>query len=473
MALRLRVPLVMPAGLAACGIAVGLMAGLDPKLAIAGALGLAFAALVLADITLGLCLFAFIAFLDALRPTGDPAFGFTKAAGLLLVLSWLATVATRDEAKNDFVSSHPAITYLLASFVGWAALSLLWAENLAEGQTEIFRYLQNLFLFLIVFTAVRTRQHVVWVLTAFVLGAAVAGTFAVLNPPQSGLEEVSRAAGTIGDPNELASVLVAGVVLAGILVVLTKGSPLLRLGAGCAALLCAGGILFSLSRGGLLALGFALVMSFFVAGRWRARAATLGVLALISAVAYFAAFAPIEARQRVTTVGGGSGRSDIWTVGWRMVEDHPVRGVGAGNFKTSSIHYLLEPGAIKRDEFIIDTPKVAHNMYLQVLAELGIVGLSLFLAILAFSLNCAVRAARRFMELGDTRMEIVSRGLVVALLGVLAADFFISGQFSKQLWLLLGLGPSLLAVAMKGKRDEPTVERLDQSGRPALAEGTA
>jgi F0F1-type ATP synthase assembly protein I len=35
----------------------------------------------------------------------------------------------------------------------------------------------------------------------------------------------------------------------------------------------------------------------------------------------------------------------------------------------------------------------------------------------------------------------------VALIGILTADFFISEQFSKQLWLLLGLGPALLGVA--------------------------
>jgi hypothetical protein len=44
-------------------------------------------------------------------------------------------------------------------------------------------------------------------------------------------------------------------------------------------------------------------------------------------------------------------------------------------------------------------------------------------------------------------MELLSRGLLVALAGVLAADFFISEEFSKQLWFLLGLGPALLGVA--------------------------
>ena len=74
----------------------------------------------------------------------------------------------------------------------------------------------------------------------------------------------------------------------------------------------------------------------------------------------------------------------------------------------SSIHYLLVSRArIERDEFIIDTPKVAHNTYLQILAELGIVGLALFLSIIGFAISCALKAARWFGRAGDTQMELV------------------------------------------------------------------
>ena len=44
-------------------------------------------------------------------------------------------------------------------------------------------------------------------------------------------------------------------------------------------------------------------------------------------------------------------------------------------------------------------------------------------------------------------MELLARGLLLAMLGLLSADFFLSGQFCKQLWLLLGLGPAMLAIA--------------------------
>ena len=90
---------------------------------------------------------------------------------------------------------------------------------------------------------------------------------------------------------------------------------------------------------------------------------------------------PLE-RERVTTAQGGTGRADIWAVGWRMVQSSPTNGIGVGQFPGfSSIHFLLAPGALLRDEFIVDKPKVAHNIYLEVLAELGVVGLVMFVSI--------------------------------------------------------------------------------------------
>jgi len=50
-------------------------------------------------------------------------------------------------------------------------------------------------------------------------------------------------------------------------------------------------------------------------------------------------------------------------------------------------------------------------------------------------------------------MELLSRAVVVALVALLAMDFFLSDQFSKQLWLLLALCPALLAIA--SRRPDP------------------
>jgi O-antigen ligase len=137
-----------------------------------------------------------------------------------------------------------------------------------------------------------------------------------------------------------------------------------------------------------------------------------------------------------------------------MVESHPVRGVGTGNFPVSSVHYLLRPGVVQRTEKILQKPDVAHNTYLQIQTELGLVGLLFFLGIVLTSLTALGRAAREFARRGDEGMEIVARGLFVGLVGLLAADFFISEMYSKLLWLLLALGPVMLGVALRSVAPE-------------------
>jgi putative inorganic carbon (HCO3(-)) transporter len=446
-------------------VAMGVAAGYNPKYALAGTFGLAFVAIVLVDVTLGLFAFTFLSFLELLLVTEDKSFSFLKVAGFLLMVSWLAHISTRRVRDESFVSQHPNFTFVLVLFLSWAVLSASWAEVPGQALDTSSRYFQNMILFLIVYTAVRQRKHATWVAWAWVAGATVATVPAMLSPPTYEDDLTVRISGTIGDPNELAALLVAGTVFAGVLAAITKKAAL-RVAAGSAVVLFLAGIVYTVSRGGLVALFVALIAACLLAGRWRGRTLVVVALGLMAMVVYFASFAGLDARDRVTTVEGGSGRADIWKVGWRMVEDKPIRGIGSGNFPISSIHYLLEPGVLQRDEFIIDTPKVAHNTYLQILAELGIVGLTLFLAIIGFAVSCALKAARWFGRHGDTQMELVARGMVVALVGILAADFFISEQFGKQLWLLLGLGPALYGVA---RRTYPEAKKVSQHPDPLRA----
>lgn len=433
---------------------VGLLAGLDPLLALAGAGGLIFVFIAMADLTLGLCVFVVVGVLEVLPAAGGQFLSLAKLLGLLLALSWLAAVSTGERGGGDLFSKHPALAAALLAFLAWASISLIWAESPGDGLASIVRYAPNAFLFLIVYAAVRERRHALWIAVAFAAGAAVTAAYGLLAPPDqdTSSETLSRVAGTIGDPNEFAALLLTGFVFAVALSAAYGRVPLLRLAALGAATVCVLGILLSLSRGGLIALGFALLAGLLFGGRWRL--AVLAVACLLGTVAltYLTFFTTYDERARIVSAERGSGRVDIWTVGWRMVEDQPVLGVGVGNFPTRSIDYVLQPGSLPRDEKIVDERKVAHNTYLGILAELGIVGLALFLAIIGASLYSALRAARSFQQQGDPAMELLARGLVVALIGVLAADFFISQEFSKQLWLLLALGPALL-VAARRQRD--------------------
>jgi O-antigen ligase len=430
-------------------MAFGLLAGLSPQYAVGAASALAFVVLAFADLAVGVALFAGLAALDVLPAASG--LSLAKALGLVLLISWVAVLASRRQ-EGDFLGAHPYISYLLFAFVLWSAISAAWAEVPSAALEATYRYGPNALLLMILFTAVRERRHVTWVLAGFLAGAVLSALYSLVSPPAP--SSAGRISSEGLNADELATALVAGAAIAGAFAIGWRDKPLVRALALAMVATFLIGVLLTVSRAGLVALAVALIATVGFGARWRPLAATLLVALSLGCVGYFAWLAPPEAVEHVTAVDGGTGRTTIWAVGWRMVKANPVVGVGADNFQTSSIHYLLRPGFLQRTDFIVVTPKVAHNTYLEVLATLGIVGLLMFLSILAFAISQAVRAARTFARQGDRKMELLARGVLVATFATLAANFFASEQFSKQLWLLLAMGPAMAALARVGETEE-------------------
>jgi O-antigen ligase len=431
---------------------LGVVAGINPAFAILGSIAAAYVLITFADLSAGLAAFVFVSFLEVLS-VGGLAESLAKLLGLVLALSWLALVATRSDATTDLFSAHPVAAFGLITLVCWSALSTVWAGDAGDALSAASRLLLNAILYVIAYTAVDNRKAARRVIIAFVLGAVAAAAYGLVVSPASPDEAGRLASGTL-DPNYLATVLVGGMFLSlGLAAGSKRGT-----GASLLGLLAAGFCLMSLfltaSRGGLIALIFAMLAAIAFGGRWRGFVAVIAVVLAAGGYIYFTALAPQSARDRITEVTQGEagkqeGRATIWKVGWRMFEANPVQGVGAGNFPKAALKYVVRPGQAPRSDRLISEPAVAHNTYLSVLAELGLVGGGLFFALILFSVGSVAVAAHRFRDLGDMQMEVLCRGLFAGVIGVLAADFFLTAESSKELWLLLGLGPAMLAIAKK------------------------
>jgi putative inorganic carbon (HCO3(-)) transporter len=152
----------------------------------------------------------------------------------------------------------------------------------------------------------------------------------------------------------------------------------------------------------------------------------------------------------LTEIGsGGSGRADLWTVGWRMTADHPGLGVGVANFKLRAREYTREPGELTHVNYISEVARQVHNLYLQLTTETGLPGLLLFLAFVGACLRCTWRAAQRFRSSGQHRMDTCARLVLIAQVSMLAADVFLSAIVDKRLWIILALGPILANIAAR------------------------
>jgi O-antigen ligase len=431
--------------LAVC-LGIGVLAGINPKYAILGALGLTFAVITVMDLTLGFVLFTVAAFLDVANTGGS--FSGTKVLGFVLFGSWVARSATRRATGTDagsFLRENGWMVVALVALLGWCGLSFAWAQSPGTALSGTGRYVLVILLAPIAFAAIRDRRHLIWVMAAYAGGAAFSAVYGFVHPVAATNAFSGRLTGSVGDPNAQATVLAAGLPLLIGVAAAHRHSARIKAMAALGVVVMFIGLVTTLSREGLLALAAALVAAVIFGGRWRRRAATVLIIGVAATVGYYFVVAPLAARQRVT-MADTSGRSSIWTVAWRIVKAHPVLGVGNDNFILVEGHYVNQPGAIQAT-FIIGVPRVAHNTYLEALADLGIPGLLTMIAVLALALAAAVRATWTFERLGDRQMELAARAIVLGLVAVLVSNFFVSDQYARYLWLLLALCPVLLRLA--------------------------
>jgi O-antigen ligase len=370
---------------------------------------------------------------------------------LFILASWLALLVGRRARAREALAHNRVVILWALAFLVWTILTLAWAPVPAAAERPIKELIYAGLALVLVLGIVVERQHVRWLMMAFVAGAALSVMWGAakggLSPSHGGGEVANsdgRFQGGSGDPNYLAAVLVPAIMLAGGLAIWRSSGRRVLLAVVTAII--AVGVAATQSRGGLIA---ALVCAGVALAIWRGQRGTILSLIALAALATIVFFAANPAAWHRISAGNssGSGRIDIWTVAWRVVRDHPFAGVGVAQFPEVSPHYVLQPGALEYVNLIVEKHIVVHNLYLQLWVETGIVGLLLFVGLIVVSLGAALRAGRRFDVQGDREMSALSRAAALALIAMLTASFFLSNLEAGQLWVLLALGPVLAGIA--------------------------
>lgn len=259
------------------------------------------------------------------------------------------------------------------------------------------------------------------------------------------------AEGFLGHPDDFAVALLFAIPLSWAALISARRKAGRAFFAALAALLIYSVILTG-SRGG--AVGLLSVFAFaWLSSRRKLRLALLGLCGL--AVLWYAATDSFRMRMSGLTTGeyrvdpGVTARFHAWAMAKQMFLDHPLTGVGAGNYNTARWTSYRDPGE--------KTILTAHSIYYLAAAELGLVGLLAFGFLIAstFLANRQTRARSR-QRAGEDQPSLIrlSYALDASLVGYLVSGAFITVLTYPYLYLLAGLSVALSQVAAESSSGE-------------------
>lgn len=248
------------------------------------------------------------------------------------------------------------------------------------------------------------------------------------------------------DENDIAGVFIVGACLA--YAMRTESpSPRWRWLAILSGGTCLAALVATASRGGFVALVVTVATIALFSGKF---IRTSIVIVLIGLAAL--PFVPASYIGEVSSIEGGAesyGKTEgqemeriyTWRRSWEMFIEHPVIGVGAGNFSWAISRFettykaRLQRGARRQI-----AGRAAHSIYFTLLPELGLAGTFAYLMIMFKSVLRARNTLRRPAPAReDGSMRMIALFIGPAIVGYSVAGVFISVLWYPMLWLLVSL----------------------------------
>ncbi len=368
----------------------------------------------------------------------------SKLAPALFMITWFVH---RVFGNRPIGASHPVV---------WCALGLVpvvlasTAVNLDNGfaQAYLIRWLPFLLLVVALVDVLSTDVDPWSALNALIAGAAASAlgavvSFIVLGSP--------RATGPLEDPNDLAYVITAAVPLV-VAAVRRVRRPAAAIGWGLVLALLLVGAAATLSRGGALATTAVVAWGLsrgLIPVRFLATAAVLiGIVAVPAVVIAQDVVKQALAQKQYIAGTNVDTRLLRWQAAARMLAENPLLGRGPGGFRSGYVEYSGFAELAERQP-------VAHEMYLEVGAELGAIGLLLFLGAMAAGFAASENGVRRRRaDAASDRDGLLLAAFAVqgSLLAVTISSVFLSEQYYMPLWAGLAVAA---AVDLRSRTESP------------------
>ncbi len=359
-------------------------------------------------------------------------------------------VHTPNRNKLIFTENIPLVLY-----IAFTCLSTIFAIDTLGSMFQVFFIVQMFLLYVYISSTVNSVQDIQFILLFLFFGLILEGMIILaqrllgLQVNLMGIVTVSdsgRMAGTLGSPNTAAayfSLLLAPAFS----IFVTKSSRLIRYLAITAFILGSIGLVFTISRGGLI--GFTVSMIIFgcilwLRGKVSPWAAFLILFAATLGIVIFGGFTfdkLIGMRENAAMA-----RIPLMKIAWNMILAHPFLGVGANNYVTNLKFYLL-PQMTQGFLYVV------HNKYLLIWAETGLGGILSFIGFLGLTIWRGWKTYSRDVPV----YSLLALGFAASITGQMAhmmVEIFDSRSEIQALWIAAALVAAMERITRRGDTDE-------------------
>ena len=375
--------------------------------------------------------------------------------GILTVLSWFL-----NTNKSTNPSTRTNLIWMLAVFYGISVASTYFAEVVPLWRWQAAYFDILLFCFLLV--KVTTDIDKIKLITCGIIVGALFLSIWGCDQYFRGNYRLEGLGGNRFGSNEIGSILAsifpiwASLGTGRIsLFQSSKAKKIERLFFVSTTPLLIATVMFTQSRGAFLGLATAVVLFFWYA---KNKMTTLMVIATLLLV--ILPFAPSQYTARIGTIfnpaiidtetlhqdtqassspdGSIKGRLDFWGYAVRMIEDHPLLGVGPQNFEQLTSQYSSGQYGKK------DT----HNTYLKIAAELGIPALVLFIALVVGAIGNYAKAIKN-IGINNKNLLGYATAYQAALLALSVSGLTSSYNYTEPLYWYIFLSVPILSLSTK------------------------
>ncbi len=246
---------------------------------------------------------------------------------------------------------------------------------------------------------------------------------------------IGRELGSVlGDPNDLALVLMFPAAFAASLCVSPKLSIWSRLLGLVGLIAVFAAVIATQSRGGLL--GIVTVLAVF-GYRYIKSKALLGAIGAVGLVLLYAV-AGISDRASGGAAESGvdesaMGRLYAWEAAFNMALDHPILGMGLDNFYYNYYFYSPHWDGLNH---------AVHSTWFGVLAETGFVGLGVFIYMIVVMIRSSLASLKQIslhLEQVPPAVYAAAQAIIAGLLGTVVSGTFLTQGFTWPIYILVAL----------------------------------